>query len=542
MKQYAFLLPCFLCSMVLNAQVSTWDGQTSTQWTHGSGTNENPYLIESAANLVYLSQKIGTYKTASFRQTIDIVLTSEFPIIGGFSGIYDGDGHTIEIDNHSSKCTQHDGLFDYRAGLFSTIENATIKNLHISGNFKSAGAAGSSVASGKGYFGSFAGESTKCTIQNCSSDVSFSPDTWRKGSLLTGGFVGYAKQTSFINCWFSGSINSRCYTVQDNAMLNGYGVYVTAGGIAGSMSDCNVEACENTGEIVAEANSKLSNTTSTDNTTCYTGGIAGYANKTTIHNCFNNALISSSAISEGWESSKNKITSSSGGIVGYTGTYTLTIDYCYNTGKIISIAKSKTTTTIEHQYAYSAGIAIGYANISNSYNTGTLNSTITQKGESVKGGISGKNSKTISNCYYLNTCGDNTSLGTSETSSFMKTQDFVDLLNADSTVYALDLNNINNGYPIYAKDAPPTRTQEGENSSEASLWVEDGNICIKSPKEIESITIYDTNGKTILNHRDRAFLYQIPCPWHNSTVYMIRLSYAGSAHYSTHKITVSQQH
>ena len=38
--------------------VNVWDG-TSEPWTNGSGAVEDPYLIETAANLAYLAEKVN---------------------------------------------------------------------------------------------------------------------------------------------------------------------------------------------------------------------------------------------------------------------------------------------------------------------------------------------------------------------------------------------------------------------------------------------------------------------------------------------------
>ena len=38
--------------------LDVWDG-TASPWTQGTGTVDNPYLIETAANLAYLAQKVN---------------------------------------------------------------------------------------------------------------------------------------------------------------------------------------------------------------------------------------------------------------------------------------------------------------------------------------------------------------------------------------------------------------------------------------------------------------------------------------------------
>ena len=38
--------------------IDVWDG-TASPWTHGTGTINDPYLIETAENLAYLAQKVN---------------------------------------------------------------------------------------------------------------------------------------------------------------------------------------------------------------------------------------------------------------------------------------------------------------------------------------------------------------------------------------------------------------------------------------------------------------------------------------------------
>ena len=43
---------------IANAQVSTWDG-TWEPWTHGTGTEADPFLIENAQQLAYLVYRVN---------------------------------------------------------------------------------------------------------------------------------------------------------------------------------------------------------------------------------------------------------------------------------------------------------------------------------------------------------------------------------------------------------------------------------------------------------------------------------------------------
>ncbi len=123
----------------------------------GSGSESDPYLIESSADLVRLAKVInGKYVTDAgnkagynylyYRQTADIDMTGiDFTPIGifysdlehttnadlvsenTFDGIYDGDGHSIDNLSVNYK-------YNY-AGLFGRINSsAVIRNLSVKGN------------------------------------------------------------------------------------------------------------------------------------------------------------------------------------------------------------------------------------------------------------------------------------------------------------------------------------------------------------------------------------------------------------------------
>ncbi len=123
----------------------------------GKGSEEDPYLISSANDLVYISEQIEArsrkdqFRQAYFKQTADIAINDftadsidkvysgeerakyNWKPIGSsskpFAGHYDGDGHKIsglyyELDASNSGRT----VF---AGLFAAINNAEIKNITI---------------------------------------------------------------------------------------------------------------------------------------------------------------------------------------------------------------------------------------------------------------------------------------------------------------------------------------------------------------------------------------------------------------------------
>ena len=69
MKKIFTLLTAIL--LTINAfALDVWDG-SSSPWTKGSGTSSDPYLIETAANLAYLAEKVNEGYQAQGSQQLD---------------------------------------------------------------------------------------------------------------------------------------------------------------------------------------------------------------------------------------------------------------------------------------------------------------------------------------------------------------------------------------------------------------------------------------------------------------------------------------
>lgn len=117
-----------------NAQTA-WDGSSVASWTKGSGTETNPYQIETAEHLAYLTQSTKdwtNYKDEYFILANNIDLGGkEWMPIGldkdeAFRGNFDGNGKTIANLYIKSTTLKYAGLFGY-------IHGGEIKNLGIVG-------------------------------------------------------------------------------------------------------------------------------------------------------------------------------------------------------------------------------------------------------------------------------------------------------------------------------------------------------------------------------------------------------------------------
>ena len=109
----------------------------------GEGTKENPYYIDSQADL----EKIGdSYSlSSSYLLMSDINLTQDFKPIGcsnttiGFSGTFNGNGKTISSLHLSGTDYANAGLFTRLSGTAS-VTDLNLRDVEISGNYQSAGA------------------------------------------------------------------------------------------------------------------------------------------------------------------------------------------------------------------------------------------------------------------------------------------------------------------------------------------------------------------------------------------------------------------
>lgn len=248
MKRLSLLLIVIALTMNVFAQ-SVWDG-TSTPWSNGNGTQDDPYLIETPSNLAYLAEKVNEGYQASgqivfdgvyFLQTDDFDLNNiNWTPIGavdmslngfGFGGIYDGDYHEVTKMNINSSATVV-GFFGAAAG------GAVIKHVFVN--------QANIVTTGAGAAGIVGGVAQEAIVHQCGFSGSIS--VTNGGSYCgAGGVVGVAAQNAKISeCYHEGSI-----TVTNNG---GFTAAAAAGGICAYAQDAvSISSCYNTGSITANA-------------------------------------------------------------------------------------------------------------------------------------------------------------------------------------------------------------------------------------------------------------------------------------------------
>ena len=377
MKKIYIVMMLVLTGMTAVAQTSVWDGNRAL-WTRGEGTENNPYLIESAAHLAYLAYMVNKgFETCGlhFRLTTDIDLNGSedqqwIPIGLGdrwfnedgcdrgrqsgyvffpntsFRGHFDGGEHSVSniyVDNES----YYAGLFGSAVGIDSD-HPAVIENVFVTNGYIKGGSAGGIVGNG-----------SNTLVSRC-----WNGATIEGGSC--GGIVGI-KAFKVYNCYNAGEVN---------------GTY-EAGGIVGAFSAYEIVECYNEGNVTGQS----------------AGGIMGeWMQSGTISNCYNSGGVT--AVGD------NSTQTSAGGLVGITVMGTRSISNCYSIGAV--------------QSDNNLGCLVGYGSVE------------------------------IESCYYLTSTCTESEYGEPKDEDYMRSQEFVDLLNSLGTgqLWALDENNTNGGFPV----------------------------------------------------------------------------------------------
>ena len=422
------LLWMAVTSWGVNAQVSVWDG-THSPWTKGSGTAKDPFLIENAQQLAYLSYRVnngldaGTGKVSDtalhYLLTTDVDLngseTFQWTPIGywtsdadcyAFGGYLDGANHTVS------------GLYirstSERVGFFGYIEGGKVSNLRVTG---------SKVRTTGQYAGGLAAYVRNGEVHACSFT-----HTDTLSAQKVGGLVGGAQNAAITNGFHDGVVSGYSTT------------QAVAGGIVGlavAYSEVTVFYCRNTGKVSAETR-----TSSNSSAMSFAGGVVGNLAATSmLSSCSNTGSIHAVSVSTSSSATRYAY---AGGIVGRINASTIT--NCYNRGTVFS-EKDPVTQTGTTSVGGIAGVfGTLQSAVTHCYQTGALSASLC-------GGIVGGNANTfvsVSDCFYLLSCGgNNTNGGVSVSSEVMKTAAFVENLNQGGCTWKADVAPYaNDGYPL----------------------------------------------------------------------------------------------
>ena len=389
-----------------------WDG-TSSIWIKGSGTENDPYLIEEPEHLAYLAfmvnnglgtgadgHTVGIGKYWKLIINIDLNNIEWSPIgnwVSGadyynFGGHFDGHGCTV-----SNLVVNSNNL--ERIGLFGSTEGGSISCLGVTGTLTRTGPLPASPPPHSDpYVGGIAGFAEGTPITDCYSVCTI--DVTNSTPSFLGGIAGYST-ADITNCYSTGNVIA-------DFSLHGFTAHL--GGIVGQTT-ATVTNCFNIGNLSIS----LHDCGNGCSCALTLGGISGHSTGH-ISCCYNTGDIT--CVRNGYN---YYISLDLGGIAGYN---TANITDCYNTGNI--------------NFDRGGGIVGNGFNIKNCYNTGTV------AGGGIKGASTGGD---VINSYYLNTCGGNNTFGgVTKTEVFMKTQEMVDLLG--SSFKQDTMPYVNQGYPI----------------------------------------------------------------------------------------------
>jgi hypothetical protein len=374
----------------------------------GSGEPNDPYLIYDANHM----QAIGADPCdwdKCFKLTADVDLGqftgTEFNIIGNptnkFTGIFDGNDHTISNFTYCSNGINCIGIFGYVLG-----DNAEIKNLRLIDPNVYVGT-GSSVGSLVGYIEDPWG-GNRGSINNCYAEGGSVTGTGNVGGLVGGTLYG-----SITNCYSSGDIMGDDFVgglvgFNRATITNCYSLCSIAGssyvgGVVGENNIGNVSYCYFEGIV--------------SGTGSYSGGIAGInRSRAAISNCNSSGsihgngqvgglaggnsrgIISDGIVTNCYSTSSVEGNRTVGGLIGLNKSV---VENSYSTGSVSGIESVGGLVGINSYNKY------GYGEISNCYSTGSVSGTTNV------GGLVGLNdSGTVGNSFWdTQTSGQKTSAG-----------------------------------------------------------------------------------------------------------------------------------
>ena len=275
-----------ICMMIFCVPMGVFAAEAPS-FSGGTGTQGDPWLIASQADLTALAEFLNSGNAATFdtenagvgnchgyyfKQTADIDLTGvTWEPIGYsgkyyFAGNYDGGGHSITNAVSTGK-VDPDGYAT--AGIFGWAAFGSVENLHVkNANF---------VATGQNnysYVGGIAGVCYGSSIKNCSVENSSLESRRNNNNNCAGSIVGYSTGGTF----------EKCAAENNQIRTMAYG-----GGFVGEVDDDpNYGAGNSTFTNCYVANCTVISETDDSQGTSFSGGFAGEITDSTltIQNCY----------------------------------------------------------------------------------------------------------------------------------------------------------------------------------------------------------------------------------------------------------------
>lgn len=348
----------------------------------GTGTALDPFVIYDVNDLQNMNlNKAAYYKlngdidasaTSGWNGGLGFVPVGQFSV-GGFTGHLDGQGHTIDQLFINRPLEIDVALFGYIANGFIGIQDVTLTNVDITGQY---------------YMGALTGECGHPTIgpiTNCHSSGSITAllpaNNSNFGLTTVGGLCG-GTFGNITNCSSSCTVTAtntdphdyEFGTPSDKSQIN------AIGGLCGFFSEWNVtptmSGCSATGDVVC---------LSVHGQAFQIGGLVGD---------FEGGIITNSHSTGNVTVTVNTVGETTGGLVGF-GNFSSGVSNCYSTSNI------SVTTSIDAIYGVAGliGACGSIGTVSQCYSTGnvTVNSGTTV--DSVGGSMGDNYGDLVTDCY-----------------------------------------------------------------------------------------------------------------------------------------------
>lgn len=210
---------------------ATWSNEVS-DILKGSGTENDPYLISTAADLAYLANKVNTqtaapaYEYYKMTDNVNLAYNEWIPIgVYGnenqyFCGSFDGNGYTVS-DLYITQPNQG------YVGLFGYVKDSEIKNLTVTGAIESV------TSDSRFIMGGVVGYTDNSNLSKLSAKYfNIGGITANSGTSFVGAVVGKSENGEIADCISEDSnINLKAGTYRAG-MISGYS--------SSKVKDCNV--------------------------------------------------------------------------------------------------------------------------------------------------------------------------------------------------------------------------------------------------------------------------------------------------------------
>ncbi len=257
-----------------------WDAIARKKYGGGTGEPNDPYLIYTAEQMNAIGAEPNDWdKNFKLMANIDLsaYTGTNFNIIGDwedprdnkpFTGVFEGNSHTISNFNYTSTDANNIGLFAY-----VDDPNAEIKDL---------GLIDPNIEAGTGnWIGSLVGHLYEGTITGC-----YAEDGSVSGNSEIGGLVGFKSGGTITICYSTGNVFGKWWSVGGLVGFN-------SGTITNCTSSARVSGNNNVGGLAGDNRGTITNCYATSSVagTEHVGGMVGENFGGEVTNCYSTSSV-----------------------------------------------------------------------------------------------------------------------------------------------------------------------------------------------------------------------------------------------------------